>query len=134
MKKLLLLVAALALLFSSAWFSSCSKKSSDTIESSDTIVGTTWIYSGKTGNVSETYTLKFISESAFSMTTYYSLNGDSGSDTINGIYNVNGNSITLIISVQTTTGIISQTLTGTMNGNTMTLFNPEGDAITFTKI
>lgn len=127
MKKIItIFVAALAFLLSSAWFSSCSKISSSSLS------GTTWVASEKTEYVTIAYTLIFLSESAFSITI--NTNDDNRSDTLNGTYNVNGNSITLIISFQTTAGTRSQSLTGTISGNTMILSDPEGDTMLFTKL
>lgn len=128
MKKIItILVAALAVLLFSAGISSCSKNSSVSLS------GTTWVASEEIQNYTAAYTLIFLSDTAYSLTINHSYNGDDGADTFNGIYSVNGNSVTLILSVQTTTGTMSQNMTGTISGNTMTL-SAVGGTILFKKL
>lgn len=128
-KNITILVAALAVLLFSAGISSCSKNSSVSLS------GTTWVASEEIQNQNYTvaYTLIFLSDTAYSLTMNYSYNGDDGADTFNGIYSVNGNSVTLILSVQTTTGTMSQNMTGTISGNTMTL-SAVGGTMLFKKL
>lgn len=128
MKKIItILVAALAVLLFSAGISSCSKNSSNSLS------GTTWVATEEHQYFTVAYTLIFLSDTAYSLTMNYSYNGDDGADTVNGIYSVNGNSVTLILSVQTTTGTMSQNMTGTISGNTMTL-SAEGGTMLFKKL